>query len=139
MPTREAIDAWIEAYQAAARSDDLEQIKALFTEDALYFDGPFGEPWRGHNEIVRNWVDQSDKPYEVDFSYNLVAVDGPLGVAEIEYRYVAPEARTYRNVWLIELDPKGRAQTLQGLLGRRSADQERLTRPRPDLNWRPSP
>src|SRR5687768_13691154 len=98
-----AIESWIEAYQRAARSDDPEEIKALFTEDAEYHDGPFGEPWRGHDEIVRKWVEQSDASYEVEFSCEVIACDGQVGVAEIEYRYVAPQARTYRNVWLIEL------------------------------------
>ena len=110
---REAFTRWIEAYIAAARTDDPAQIEALFTEDALYFDGAFAEPYRGHDEIVSKWVAQSDTGYEFEVDHKVVAVDGSLGVAEIEYRYIAPQARTYRNVWLIELDGEGRARSFK--------------------------
>ena len=113
MADRAEVERWIEGYRAAARSDDPEAIKALFAENALYFDGPFGEPWQGHDEIVRNWVEQSDKPYEVEFAYSVVAVDGSVGIAECEYRYVAPKEGLYRNMWLIELDGEGRARTFK--------------------------
>ena len=110
MVDRESMTRWIEGYRAAAASDDPEQIKALFAEDAEYWDGPFGEPWRGHDEIVRKWTESSDRPYEWDFDFEVFAVDGSCAVAQIEYRYKSPQAATYRNVWLIDLDDEGRAR-----------------------------
>ena len=113
MPDKRELERWIEGYRAAASSDHPERIKALFTADAEYWDGPFGEPWRGHDEIVRKWTESSDRPYEVEFAYEVIAVDGALGVAECEYRYVAPEKRTYKNVWLIDLADDGRARSFK--------------------------
>ena len=114
MTDRRTLEDWIERYIAAARSDDPALIKALFTEDARYFDGPFGEPWKGHEEILEKWVAQSDTDYEFQVSHQVVAVDGSLGVAEMEYAYEGPGyKRTYRNVWLIELDDDGRARTFK--------------------------
>lgn len=110
MIDRQAAERWIQGYLAAARTDDPELIKALFAQDALYFDGPFAEAWHGHDEIIKNWTEQSDKPYEVEVDYRVVAVESSTAVAEVEYRYVAPEAQTYRNMWLIELDEAGRAR-----------------------------
>lgn len=101
---------WIAKYQVAAKSDDPSDIAALFTEDAEYWDGPWGEPWRGHEEIVRNWIKQSDRPYEWEFVHEVFAYDGTRAVAEVEYRYKSPEQRTYRNAWLIELAEDGRAK-----------------------------
>src|SRR5688500_16036549 len=110
MVDRETVTQWIEGYRAAAASDDPQRIRALFTEDAEYWDGPFGEPWRGLDEILQNWTKQSDTPYEWDFDFEVFAVDGSRAVAQIEYRYRSPQAATYRNAWLIDLDDEGRAR-----------------------------
>ena len=112
MTDRAAVQRWIESYLAAARTDDRERIESLFADDALYFDGPFGEPWKGHDQIVAQWVAQSDAEYEFEVDHRVVAVDGAMGVAEIEYRYTGGPGtpRTYRNVWLLELDDGGRAK-----------------------------
>ena len=108
------VTGWIERYRRAALSDDPGEIAALFVEDAEYYDGPFGEPWRGRDEIVRQWIEQSDARLDWDFSHRVVAVDGSLAVLEVEYRYTSPEyRRTFRNVWLIDFDDEGRARSFK--------------------------
>lgn len=114
MTSRNDITRWLHSYQRAARSDDPKDVAALFTKDAEYHDEPFGEPWRGRDEIVRRWIEQSDAKLEWDLSHRVVAVDGSTAVLEVEYLYTSPEHRhTYRSIWLVELDDEGRARSFK--------------------------
>jgi len=58
--TRTDVDSWLEGYLKAWRTDEPEQIGALFTEDATYSPSPFREPWRGREAIVAKWIDGGD-------------------------------------------------------------------------------
>ncbi len=57
-----ALADWIAAYERAWASNDPDDIRALFTEDALYFTAPFRAPWQGRQEIVDGWIDRKDEP-----------------------------------------------------------------------------
>src|SRR5687768_1754950 len=105
-----SISEWIERYQSAARSDDPNEIAALFTEDAEYHTGPFDEPWRGRDEIVRNWIDRGDSGLEWEFDYEIMAADGHRYVIEGHTNYSSPHYRhSFSNVWMIDLAEGGRA------------------------------
>jgi ketosteroid isomerase-like protein len=47
--------AWLEAYGSAWRNGDAKAVVGLFTDDAQYFETPFGEPIRGRDAIFRYW------------------------------------------------------------------------------------
>lgn len=47
--------AWIEQLEAVWRARDPDAFAALFTPDAVYHQGPFGEPHRGFDEIRAHW------------------------------------------------------------------------------------
>jgi uncharacterized protein (TIGR02246 family) len=70
---------WLDAYFAAWASNDADDVAALFTEDARYRIGPFREPWRGRDEIVRRWL--AGGADDVRAEYDVIAVDGDVGVA----------------------------------------------------------
>jgi len=52
--------AWLEAYGEAFERQDPDAGAALFTPDATYQWGPFGELLRGPDEIRAKWADAID-------------------------------------------------------------------------------
>ncbi|GIG61387.1 hypothetical protein Lfu02_57590 [Longispora fulva] len=99
--------AWIEGYVAAWESNRPDDIGALFTDDARYHTEPFAEPWRGREEIVRQWLAHADAPGDATFRWEPVAVGGPVSVITGRTVYREPP-REYHNLWLIRLDDQGR-------------------------------
>ena len=103
-----AVKAWVERYVAAWNSNDQDEIGDLFTTDASYLPRPFREPWKGRDEIVRQWLAHKDEPGTTTFEYAVVAVDGNTGVVRGVTTYLQPPA-LYGNIWIVKLDEEGRA------------------------------
>jgi tRNA (guanine37-N1)-methyltransferase len=111
MTDRAAIDDWVRRYVGAWESNDPEEIRSLFTEDAAYYTAPHREPWRGRDGIVEGWLGHKDEPGSWSFRYEIVGVDGDLGFVRGWTDYPPPGAGTgrYANLWQIRLDGEGRA------------------------------
>jgi len=76
---RPGFEDWLRRYFAAWVSNDPVEVSALFTEDAIYWVGPFREPWVGWDQIVDRWT--SGHQEEVRATFDVIAVDGDTGVA----------------------------------------------------------
>ncbi len=103
----ERYEDWVERYIKAWNSNAPEDISAAFTEDGCYRTEPFADAWRGRDEIVRGWLDIKDEPGQTDFTYQVIAVEGDLGVVKGETTYRTPAAK-YSNLWEIRLASDGR-------------------------------
>jgi uncharacterized protein (TIGR02246 family) len=99
--------SWIEGYVRAWNSNDPAEIGALFTEDAAYYTEPYSAPWRGRDEIVRQWLDRRDEPGEAEFRWQPLTVAPDVAVVQGETLYRTPP-HTYSNLWVIRLDAEGR-------------------------------
>jgi uncharacterized protein (TIGR02246 family) len=99
--------AWVEGYVRAWNSNDPAEIGALFSEDAAYYTEPYSPPWRGRDEIVRQWLERRDEPGETEFRWQPLTVAPDLAVVQGETLYRIPP-RTYSNLWVIRLDAGGR-------------------------------
>jgi uncharacterized protein (TIGR02246 family) len=64
------VHAWIDSYIQAWNSNDPADIRALFTQDAAYHTEPYSPPWRGRDEIVRQWLDRKDEPGQTEFRWH---------------------------------------------------------------------
>ncbi|MHA6668990.1 nuclear transport factor 2 family protein [Homoserinimonas sp. A447] len=104
---RGTLTRWVEAYRRAWESNEPDDIRALFTEDAEYFTEPWEQPWRGHDDIVAQWLKARDEPGDTTFSWEVVAVDGDTGVIRAITPYTG--RATYHNVWVIRFANDGRA------------------------------
>jgi uncharacterized protein (TIGR02246 family) len=104
---RERIRDWVERYVEAWNSNDRGNIESLFTEDAVYLTGPFDEPWEGRETVVEQWLARKDEPGDTRFVYEVIAVDGDLGVVE-GYTHYSGTGEEFANLWLIRLDGSGR-------------------------------
>lgn len=107
MVERDVVLAWLDGYRRAWDSNEPEDIRALFTEDAAYRFEPWEEPVVGHEAIVQEWRDRGDAPGDHRFDAHVLAADGDLAVVQghTDYR----DGRVYENLWVIRFADDGRA------------------------------
>jgi hypothetical protein len=110
---RRTVAAWVERYERAWRSPGTDHLAELFTPDAEYRTSPFAEPKRGRDEIGALWEAERDGPDEpFTFAFEILAVDGDLGVVQTEVFYERPR-RGFRNLWLVRLADDGRCASFE--------------------------
>jgi hypothetical protein len=86
----------------------------VFTPAASYRAAPFDEPLLGLAAIAEFWETERDGPDEpFVLGSELVAVDGPVGVARVEVQYGNPPGTTYRDLWVVTLDADGRCTAFE--------------------------
>jgi ketosteroid isomerase-like protein len=106
----ESVSKWAQMYRTAWESNDPDDIRAAFTEDAVYRDGPSNPtPWIGHDGIVAGWLDAQDAPDDVEFTWETLALEGDVAVLRCVSDYVK-SGRVYDNLWVVRLAPDGRAR-----------------------------
>ncbi len=122
MTDRERVDAWLDAYVAAWKTYDPDQVGALFADDVSYRYHPYDEPVRGRSAVVEAWLGEGEHPGAsgrddegiYDASYRAVAVDGSVAVAVGTSTYTdgpgGPVTEVYDNCFLIEFDDEGRCR-----------------------------
>ncbi len=109
----EELQAWLDGYVEAWRSNDPVHVGALFTEDARYYTHPFRDPWEGREEIVANWIEHPDPPESWRCEYRALAVNGRTGVARGYTTYLSDEGgvdKQYANIFVVEFDDEGRCR-----------------------------
>ena len=111
---RDDLRRWVERYEQAWRAPGTADLHELFAGSAVYSPGPFAEPLCGITAIAAFWEAERDGPDEVfRLSSEPVAVDGDVGVARVEVTYGDPPDRIYRDLWLVELDDRGRCVSFE--------------------------
>ena len=96
--SREAFEAWLRRYGAAWEARDPDAAAALFAADARYYWTPFQEPKRGPAAIAAAWLEATSRQRNVRFSFEILAIDGPTGIARWHTHLERPTGRR------IELD-----------------------------------
>ncbi|WP_034620670.1 nuclear transport factor 2 family protein [Cellulomonas sp. URHE0023] len=104
---RDAVAGWIERYEQAWRSQDVDVLDRLFTQDARYLRSPYdAEPLEGLDAIRGFWLDPT--PFEM--TATVIAADGPNAVVRVLVQYTDDEAQEYRDLWVLRFAPDGRAE-----------------------------
>jgi uncharacterized protein (TIGR02246 family) len=102
------VERWVEGYVKAWKTNDPEDIGALFTDDATYYTAPHREPWRGRDAIVQGWLGRKDEQGRWDFEYRVQDVAGDRAYVRGLTTYHDQDASDYSNLWEITLDGDGR-------------------------------
>lgn len=111
---RADVQAWLDRYVEAWRTNDPVQVTALFTPDAVYRYRPYGgdaHAISGRDAIVQAWLEEGDPPGSWEARYEPYAVEDDRAVAVGRSDYSPSEkgpARTYHNVFLLRFAPDGR-------------------------------
>ena len=97
---------WAARYFDAWRSNDRAMVESLFTEEAIYFYGPFREPARGREEIVRRWI-ENGAPANFEAQHEVIAVNGDTAV--IHWR-VSFDDTVMDGVLIVTFDERGQCR-----------------------------
>jgi hypothetical protein len=76
-----ALTSWLHRYEQAWESRDAGAASSIFTENALYYETPFAEPFRGRQGIADYWAGVTADQRDVDFKAEVIAVKDDVGVA----------------------------------------------------------
>ncbi|MGH3343279.1 MAG: YybH family protein [Carbonactinosporaceae bacterium] len=107
--TRDALMAWVAAYERAWRAPGLRALDDVFTDDAVYRMSPYGPEVRGRDALGRLWERERQGPDEVfTMSAAVVACDVDTGVVRVEVRYEEPVREEFRDLWVVRFAPDGR-------------------------------
>lgn len=107
-----AIRRWVTGYERAWASNEPDDIRALFTDDAEYRTAPWREPWRGVEAIVAEWLARRDEPGTYTFRWEPDDATATRDYVRGETRYLGTDGGedVYSNLWIVELAPDGRAR-----------------------------
>src|SRR5690606_23669833 len=110
MTDRAVAEEWFRRYRLAWESNEVDDIRALFTEDAVYRRFPDDpDPFVGLDAVVAGWLDHADEPGDTDFEWRLLALDGEVAIAECVTHYYDDPPVTYDNLFVVRLGADGRA------------------------------
>ena len=118
--SRDDVQEWLDAYVEAWRTYDAETIGSLFSDDATYAYDPVGEPLRGRDAIVADWLKKPDEPGSWQASYRPLVVEGDRAVAVGRTTYAA--GRSFENLYVLRFDAEGRCAELTEWYWRRKGD-----------------
>ncbi len=110
---RDVVQRWLDAYVHAWRTYDPAEIGALFSEDAVYYYGPYDDPVEGREAIVQSWVeeDQRDPPGTYDAHYAPLVIEGNTAITNGRSRYFEADGTTFKkefdNIYLIRFNDNG--------------------------------
>jgi ketosteroid isomerase-like protein len=108
------VEGWIARYEQAWRSPGTDSLDEVFAEDATYRHAPFEPPIFGLDAIAEMWeAERQGSDERFAMNSEIVAVDDRVAVARVAVRYEDPEARDYRDIWIIHFAADGRCQSFE--------------------------
>lgn len=113
---RHDLDRWLRAYGEAWIDRDPEAAARLFTEDVAYHETPFDEPARGLEGVRRYWAENTGIQRDVTFRHEILAIEGPRGIARWWAGYVRPATGVTARldgVLVLEFADDGRCRRLE--------------------------
>src|SRR5690606_11374425 len=110
------LERWLAEYGQAWVARDPEAVAGLFTEDALYFETPYAEPFKGRVGVKEYWSKVTADQRDVDFESETIGVLGNTGVARWSARFNLASSGgkvELNGVFLLEFDEAGRCTKLR--------------------------
>jgi len=105
--TLKGFGEWMDMYGKACEDSDPEVAAELFAQNAEYYETPFDDPMVGQDAIYRYWSEASQALKDVQFSYEILAVKGNLGIALWQGKSISVKSSNHvalDGVFLVEFD-----------------------------------
>jgi ketosteroid isomerase-like protein len=111
MTTATDVRRWIDDYVRAWRTPGTEGLVDVFTPDVRYLPSPWAEPIVGLDALALFWDSERDGPDEqFTITYEVVAVDGALGVVRVAVDY---RRSRWRDLWVVRFADDGRCREFE--------------------------
>ena len=110
------LHAWLEWYRRAWETCDPDAAAALFSDDATYFETPFGPPACGKDGVRAYWAQATEHHRNVTFSHEIVSMIGQTGVARWQAEYTKANSGVRSRldgIFLLEFDEAGLCRVLR--------------------------
>ena len=105
---------WLEQYRRAWIQRDADAAAELFTEDAVYREQPFQEPFRGRDAIRQYWSTVTRGQSAIELQYGVPVVDGQRVAVEWWANLLNDGAPlTLAGEFLLLFDEHGRCRELR--------------------------
>src|SRR5689334_6603796 len=106
--THADVQQWLDRYIQAWMTYDPQIIGDLFSENATYAYTPYGDPVKGRDAIVANWLENRDKAGTYKAHYHPLMVEGNKAIVNGRSTYFKADGKTfdreYDNIFLIQFD-----------------------------------
>ena len=79
--TEVQLQNWLNAYGRAWETRDPDAAAALFSEDAVYWQTPFGPPAQGQEGVRTYWAGATSTQTDITFGHEILAVTENRGIA----------------------------------------------------------
>ena len=104
--TEQQVQAWVERYVHAWKTEAEDDIATLFTEDAEYHEWPYETSWVGRAEIVRGWLSRREwQEGGWDFEWTVLTISGDTAAVGGTGTY--RKLGTFTNLWTVTFDDDG--------------------------------
>jgi ketosteroid isomerase-like protein len=111
---RRTVEQWVERYELCWRTPETDQLVDLFLPGATYLPSPWARQLHGLAEIAEFWeAEREGADEEFTMSSDVVAVDGDIAVVRVLVEYAAPQAGSWRDLWVLQLAPDGRCASFE--------------------------
>jgi hypothetical protein len=77
----DVLSTWLNDFGRAWILRDSMQASALFTDEAIYQEGPFSDPLRGRPAIRTYWDQTTADQSDIDFGFEIFSMNPNLGIA----------------------------------------------------------
>ena len=105
--TEADVTKFVDRYLRAWRSNDADDIRAIFTEDAEYHEEPYETHWIGREQIVQGWRSRWDwQKGGWTFEWTLREADANTAVVDGIGHYT--ELGDFDNLWTVTFADDGR-------------------------------
>jgi len=109
---RAGFQQWLDGYVQAWKSYDETEIKALFSDDAVYryTPDPDGGAVQGRDAIADDWLANKEAPGTYDAKYEPLAIDGDLFIAHGTTKYFkadGTQSDEYYNLYVCRFNDEG--------------------------------
>ena len=112
----EDFKSWLEKYLCSMKQHKPEMIKELFSEDGVYWWGPFNEARHGIEAIYQHHKNALSHQKDLKFTYEILATTDDYGITKfhLTLKELAPnEPNAYEGIFLVYLNDSNKCTLFQ--------------------------
>ena len=114
--TGQSFRDWLERYLRPQEQRNPEVIKELFSEEGVYWWGPFNEARHGVNAIYMHHKNALSHQENIKYTYEILATTEDYGIAKFHLTLkdlVPHEPDTYEGIFLVYLNDENKCTLFQ--------------------------